>query len=247
MALPVPLEARRAHRRGRLGLPDCGGEGVSPSSSPPHAPTMALGGAGGGSGLVAAIREIEADATLSKQGMAQRRQELDKNFSCVFCMKLPERPVTDEAGTAAIKTVELDSVLGFINPKDGEFQNTGLERSEALKKDLKCFIEQGRTIPEPSAADTRYACYLEELSEKDQHAFFCHFYNMYFGKSARGRFTDKKIADKILNKKELEFYKWEGTLSDLLQNVRKKLNQVGPKAFCCCCSASKDTCQAMDE
>ncbi|KAI5001058.1 hypothetical protein ZWY2020_011017 [Hordeum vulgare] len=35
-----------------------------------------------------------------------------------------------------------------------------------------------------------------------------------------------EIADKILNKKELEFYKWEGTLSDLLQNVREKHNQV---------------------
>jgi len=49
---------------------------------------------------------------------------------------------------------------------------------------------------------------------------------MYFGQSAGGRFTGKKIADKILNKKELEFYKWEGTLSELLQNVRTKLNQV---------------------
>ncbi|KAI4969237.1 hypothetical protein ZWY2020_000151 [Hordeum vulgare] len=111
-------------------------------------------------------------------------------------------------------------------PWYAEFRNTGLERSEALKKDLKWFSEQGHTIPEPSAADTRYASYLEELSEKDQHAFFCHFYNMYFGQSAGGRLTGKKIADKILNKKELEFYKWEGTLSDLLQNVREKLNQV---------------------
>ncbi|EMS53412.1 hypothetical protein TRIUR3_08609 [Triticum urartu] len=109
---------------------------------------------------------------------------------------------------------------------DAEFQNTGLERSEALKKDLKWFSEQGHTIPEPSASDTKYASYLEELSEKDQQAFFCHFYNMYFGQSAGGRLTGKKIADKILNKKELEFYKWEGTLSELLQNVRTKLNQV---------------------
>ncbi|KAI4977643.1 hypothetical protein ZWY2020_014197 [Hordeum vulgare] len=65
-----------------------------------------------------------------------------------------------------------------------------------------------------------------DLSEKDQHAFFCQFYNMYFGQSAGGRFTGKKIANKILNKKELEFYKWEGTLSDLLQNVREKHYQV---------------------
>lgn len=36
----------------------------------------------------------------------------------------------------------------------------------------------------------------------------------------------KKVSENILNKKELEFYKWEGNLSQLLQNVRNKLNEV---------------------
>jgi len=88
--------------------PDC-----SPDSSPAPAP------AGPGNDLVAAIRAIEADQTLSDQEKARRRQALlagsapaaadddeddnaaddaleivGKNFSCVFCMKLPERPVT---------------------------------------------------------------------------------------------------------------------------------------------------------
>ncbi|XP_044977977.1 E3 ubiquitin-protein ligase ORTHRUS 2-like [Hordeum vulgare subsp. vulgare] len=97
--------------------PDCGGEGASPAPAP-------AAGAGGGSGLLAAIRQIEADATLSEQDKARRRQELlggkgaadedeqddddddednaleivGKNFSCVFCMKLPERPVTTPCG-----------------------------------------------------------------------------------------------------------------------------------------------------
>ena len=35
-----------------------------------------------------------------------------------------------------------------------------------------------------------------------------------------------QVAEKILNGKELEFYKWEGELSQLLQNVRDKLNRV---------------------
>ncbi|KAI4977652.1 hypothetical protein ZWY2020_014206 [Hordeum vulgare] len=116
----------------------------------------------------------------------------------------------DEAGTAAIKTVELDSILGVVQSSIGNSILYLLSSSSSTPK----------------------------------------FYNMYFGQSAGGRFTRKRIADKILNKKELEFYKWEGTLSDLLQNVREKHNQVAsvsPKAFCCCCSASKDTCQAMDE
>lgn len=111
-------------------------------------------------------------------------------------------------------------------PWYAEFQNTGLERSEPLKKDLEWFSEQGNTIPEPTAAGSTYASYLEELSEKDPQAFICHFYNVYFAHTAGGRMIGKKVAEKILDKKELEFYKWEGTLSQLLQNVRSKLNQV---------------------
>ncbi|KAM0917369.1 hypothetical protein ACQ4PT_009590 [Festuca glaucescens] len=75
-------------------------------------------------------------------------------------------------------------------------------------------------------AGTAYASYLEGLSEKDMQAFICHFYNLYFAHFSGGRMIGTKIAEKILNKKELEFYKWEGTLSQLLQDVRTKLNQV---------------------
>ncbi|XP_044463059.1 heme oxygenase 1, chloroplastic-like isoform X2 [Mangifera indica] len=109
---------------------------------------------------------------------------------------------------------------------DAEFRNTGLERSEKLAKDLECFKEQGYTIPEPSSCGITYAQYLKELSEKDPQAFICHFYNVYFAHSAGGRMIGKKVAEKILDNKELEFYKWDGELSQLLQNVRDKLNKV---------------------
>ncbi|KAG0487524.1 hypothetical protein HPP92_009619 [Vanilla planifolia] len=38
-------------------------------------------------------------------------------------------------------------------------------------------------------------------------------------------------ADMILNGKELEFYKWEGNLRKLLQNVKEKINKVAME-FC---------------
>lgn len=41
-----------------------------------------------------------------------------------------------------------------------------------------------------------------------------------------------QVAEKILNNKELEFYKWDGDLSQLLQNVREKLNKVA-EVFSC--------------
>ncbi|PHT75150.1 Heme oxygenase 1, chloroplastic [Capsicum annuum] len=130
--------------------------------------------------------------------------------------------------------------------RDAEFRNTGLERSEVLAKDLEWFRQQGHAIPEPSTPDVSYARYLEELSEKDPRAFICHFYNTYFAHSSGGRMIGRKVsnvvfevfsiilrctsdtvvAEKILNKKELEFYKWDGDVSQLLQNVRDKLNKV---------------------
>ncbi|CAL5053634.1 unnamed protein product [Urochloa decumbens] len=112
-------------------------------------------------------------------------------------------------------------------PWYAEFRDTGLERSEALGKDLEWFKQQGYTIPEPSAVAVAYASFLEELSEKEPQAFINHFYNLYFGHSAGGVLIGKKIVEMTNLQKEPEFYRWEGNnLSQLQQNVRDKLNQV---------------------
>ncbi|MFQ6638348.1 hypothetical protein Gotur_015916 [Gossypium turneri] len=99
-------------------------------------------------------------------------------------------------------------------------------RSEKLAKDLKWFEEKGYGVPEASSPGVAYAKYLKQLSEKDPQAFICHFYNIYFANTAGGRIIAKKVAEKILDSRELEFYKWDGELSQLLQNVRDKLNKV---------------------
>lgn len=111
-------------------------------------------------------------------------------------------------------------------PEYVEFRNTGLERAENLAKDLEWFKEQGHSVPEPSTPGVNYSLYIEELSKEDPQSFICHFYNTYFAHTAGGRMIGKKVAAKILNNKELEFYKWDGDLSQLLQNVREKLNGV---------------------
>ncbi|KAI3975363.1 hypothetical protein MKX01_004450 [Papaver californicum] len=109
-----------------------------------------------------------------------------------------------------------------------ELKNTGLERSGALTKDLEWFREEiGIQIPPPTTAGTSYASYLEEIAVKNPKAIFCHFYDIYFGLAAGGRMLGKRASEKILEKKELEFYKWNnGELSELLQNAREKLNKV---------------------
>ncbi|KAL5556657.1 hypothetical protein UlMin_038893 [Ulmus minor] len=100
-----------------------------------------------------------------------------------------------------------------------KLKNMGLERSESLAKDLEWFKEQGYVIPEPSALAVNYAEYLKELLEKDPQAFICHFYNIYFAHSAsRSR---KKGLIECLRTRVVT-----SELSQLLQNVREKLNKV---------------------
>eukprot|EP00244_Chara_vulgaris_P014249 TRINITY_DN881_c0_g1_i10.p1 TRINITY_DN881_c0_g1~~TRINITY_DN881_c0_g1_i10.p1 ORF type:complete len:409 (-),score=77.82 TRINITY_DN881_c0_g1_i10:400-1626(-) len=111
-------------------------------------------------------------------------------------------------------------------PMYHRFLNTGLERSEALAKDLEWFTSQGNEIPEPDTAGTTYANYLRELAESNPPAFICHFYNIYFAHSAGGRMIGRKVAEMILDGRELEFYKWGGDLQELLTNVRTQLNEV---------------------
>ncbi|RZC43591.1 hypothetical protein C5167_036536 [Papaver somniferum] len=108
-----------------------------------------------------------------------------------------------------------------------QLRNTGLERSGALANDLEWFSqEMGMQIPSPTAFGISYACYLEEISMKNPKAIPCHFYDIYFGHAVGGRILGKKVAEKILENKELEFYKYNGELSEMLQNVREKLNIV---------------------
>ena len=60
---------------------------------------------------------------------------------------------------------------------------------------------------------------LRELAATDPPAFICHFYNVYFAHSAGGRMIGKKVSSMCLDDAELNFYRWDGELSDLLGKV----------------------------
>ncbi|KAL8139196.1 hypothetical protein V2J09_005197 [Rumex salicifolius] len=103
--------------------PDCDVSSVPAAVSSGMAAPKSVTGAGDGS-LVAAIKAIEADATISEQEKARKRQDLlsgkqsgsgddsrqngkdendilsilGKNIECSFCMLLPDRPVTTPCG-----------------------------------------------------------------------------------------------------------------------------------------------------
>ncbi|RDX76856.1 putative inactive heme oxygenase 2, chloroplastic, partial [Mucuna pruriens] len=105
-------------------------------------------------------------------------------------------------------------------------RKTGLERSEGLLKDLEWLEEEGNEIPNPSSPGLTYANYLEELAERSAPLFLSHFYNIYFSHIAAGQVIAKKVSEKLLDGKELELYRWEGDVAELLKGVRDKLNML---------------------
>ncbi|CAL0323775.1 unnamed protein product [Lupinus luteus] len=106
------------------------------------------------------------------------------------------------------------------------FRKTGLERSEGLSKDLEGFKEQGIVIPNPSSPGLTYAEYLEELGERSAPLFLSHFYNIYFSHISGGQVIAKQVSKSLLEGKELEFYRWEGEVTELLKGVRENLNML---------------------
>ncbi|XP_027149020.1 probable inactive heme oxygenase 2, chloroplastic isoform X1 [Coffea eugenioides] len=107
------------------------------------------------------------------------------------------------------------------------FRKTGLERSECIAKDLEWFSRKGNAIPAPSNPGVTYVQYLKELAETSPPLFLSHFYNIYFSHIAGGQVIAKKVSEKLLEGRKLEFYAWEGEEEELLKGVREKLNMLG--------------------
>lgn len=80
---------------------------------------------------------------------------------------------------------------------DAKFQNTGLERSQALAEDIAWYTEQFK-LPQPVIADSgpgmQYAKHLREIAANDPQDFVCHFYNYYFAHTAGGRMIGKSVS-----------------------------------------------------
>jgi len=111
----------------------------------------------------------------------------------------------------------------------GKFRNTGLERTEALDKDIAYLCERfGLKSYEATGAGKEYAEFLTTLAKTSPPEFICHFYNVYFAHSAGGRMIGRKVSEMILDGKELEFYEWRanGGLDESLTRVRGLLNDV---------------------
>jgi len=106
------------------------------------------------------------------------------------------------------------------------FRDSGLERVEALSKDIAWFEEEGLAIPAVGQYGQAYSEMLQKMAaDGEWERFVCHFYNTYFAHTAGGRMIGKRMAGMLLDGRTLEFYKWEqGDVdTELLPALRSKL------------------------
>ena len=87
--------------------------------------------------------------------------------------------------------------------------NNGLERSEALRKDIAYVMERFDLPPrEASGPGKAYAELLTALAKESPPEFICHYYNACTSRTARGANDREKSERDDLGWKELEFYEW---------------------------------------
>ena len=130
----------------------------------------------------------------------------------------------------SLKVYETFEDISSSNPRYVAFKNSGLERSEALHKDLEWFLKYDSTlsIPPVGAGGIEYSDALSVLAATSAPRFVCHFYNHYFAHTAGGRMIGKRMSERLLGGHTLHFYQWlaasEGDPRPLLERVRMSID-----------------------
>lgn len=109
------------------------------------------------------------------------------------------------------------------------FEDTGLDRSIALKEDIAWMVQNdpSLSVPECGAAGQEYSAFLKELI-KESHVpkFMCHYYNHYFAHTAGGLMIGKRMSTSLLDGHTLNFYKWDGEVKELLGKTKTKVDAL---------------------
>lgn len=108
------------------------------------------------------------------------------------------------------------------------FRNTGLERVQPLEKDIE-FMIKGFGLEKPAVASPglQYAEVTRKLGTAETiPEFLCHYYNFYFAHTAGGRMIGKQMAALLLDKKTLEFYKWDSDLNEIKGRVKGDIEDM---------------------
>jgi heme oxygenase (biliverdin-producing, ferredoxin) len=108
------------------------------------------------------------------------------------------------------------------------FRNTGLERVAPLERDIEFMVkEYGLEKPAVGKPGLQYAQVIRDLGKPESiPEFMCHYYNFYFAHTAGGRMIGKQMAALLLDKKTLEFYKWDGDLNEIKSRVKNDIEEM---------------------
>eukprot|EP01031_Cornospumella_fuschlensis_P033146 gene33146-40104_t len=106
------------------------------------------------------------------------------------------------------------------------FRHTGLERTEALKKDIAWMMKFDPSIKHNGAGPLakQYAEVLRSLAAESIPKFICHYYNHYFAHTAGGRMIGKKMCAMLLDGQNLQFYEWEGDVKVLIEQAKHQID-----------------------
>jgi len=109
-----------------------------------------------------------------------------------------------------------------------DFRRTGLERTVGLKSDIQYMVDEyDLVLPSVGKPGNDYASKIREIGRSDSiPAFMCHYYNFYFAHTAGGRMIGKSMSDLLLNKKTLEFYKWDGNVNKIKGDVKENIERM---------------------
>eukprot|EP00558_Chaetoceros_sp_UNC1202_P005524 CAMPEP_0197243124 /NCGR_PEP_ID=MMETSP1429-20130617/8664_1 /TAXON_ID=49237 /ORGANISM="Chaetoceros sp., Strain UNC1202" /LENGTH=269 /DNA_ID=CAMNT_0042703277 /DNA_START=107 /DNA_END=916 /DNA_ORIENTATION=+ len=125
--------------------------------------------------------------------------------------------------------IQMDSLAPEMTP----FCDTGLERSEKLEDDI-AFITSTYSVDRPEVGEfgKAYASHLQSIASKGKDhipELMCHYYNYYFAHTAGGRMIGKRMASLLLEKKTLEFYKWNGDINVIKKEVKESIEDMAEK------------------
>ena len=108
------------------------------------------------------------------------------------------------------------------------FRNSPLDRVQALDIDID-FMEKEYGIKRPNVGlhGLDYADMIRQLGKDGSiKEFMCHYYNFYFAHTAGGRMIGKQMSALLLDKKTLEFYKWDGNINEIKDRVKGEIEDL---------------------
>jgi len=111
-----------------------------------------------------------------------------------------------------------------------DFCDTGLDRVKPLEIDIEFMMkEYDITRPCVGKAGEDYADLIRNIAAKGEEnspEFMCHYYNHYFAHTAGGLMIGKKISALLLDKKKLEFYKYDGNVNKIKGDIKKDIEKL---------------------